>query len=312
MLEENKKKSVEYWDKSAKSWKNKAYSPDGNLTIFPSSQIRNEIVIKDLLSSKNFNSKILDIGCADGRLIRDMLNAGFTEVVGIDNSIEMIAEAKAILKIEFPNLNPDKIFFVADADDISIDNKFDYVSAIGLIEYVKDVNLFLSSVENLLEIDGIAYIESRNKLFNLVTANDYTLNIDSPSELIHELDAISHLSPVQGDDKEKLVLETYQSIGECLNETNSSQPKEIKIFNEYPFNLPQYTPNEIVEFCSSCNLNVEEVVYYHCHPFAPRFGVELTQLFNQLGVLMQPLGYTDLGALICSAFVAKVKKISKN
>jgi 2-polyprenyl-3-methyl-5-hydroxy-6-metoxy-1,4-benzoquinol methylase len=311
LLEKNKKKSIKYWDKSAKSWKNKAYSPDGNFTIFPSSQIRNEIVIKDLIASKNFSSRILDIGCADGRLIRDMLNAGFTQVMGIDNSAVMIDEAKKLLKLEFPELDADKIFFIADADKISINNKFDYVTAIGLIEYVQDINIFLSSVENLLDDNGSAYIESRNKLFNLVTANDYTLNIDSPRELIEELDSISHLSPIKGKDKEKLLLNTYQYIGEHLNESNTNEPKEIKVFDKYPFDLPQYSPLELMQHCSFSNLLVDEVVYYHCHPFAPRFGEEFSQLFNQLGVLMQPIGYTNLGALICSAFVAKVKK-SKN
>lgn len=75
---------------------------------------------------------------------------------------------------------------------------------------------------------------------------------------------------------------------------------------KYPFGLPQYTPKEMVKLCEQNRLKVNEVIYYHCHPFAPYYQNVMPQLFNQLGLLMQPLGYTPIGSLICSAFIAKI------
>src|SRR3989344_5139453 len=127
MLDENKEKSIEYWNNNAKNWKRIAYNPEGDLSLFPTSQVRNEVVINELIKLGKKNAKILDIGCADGRLIRDMLKAGFTQVKGIDNSEKMIVEAKSLLKEEFPELNQDNIFFVEDADKLSsLNEKFDY------------------------------------------------------------------------------------------------------------------------------------------------------------------------------------------
>ncbi|MDC0239193.1 class I SAM-dependent methyltransferase [Candidatus Thioglobus sp.] len=307
MLDKNKSKSIDYWNSSSGTWKNIAYSPDGNLTVFPSSQIRNGIVISELSKMKK-DKKILDIGCADGKLIREMLDAGFTYVKGVDNSPDMISEAKRILKKDYPNLNPDDIFFVADADGIVLDENFDVITAIGLIEYVKDINLFISKVYDLLKHNGIAFIESRNKLFNIFSANEYTSNIKDMPNLIRELDLVKKFSPIQSNSTDAVVLETMSEIANGLSRKDLDSDIKKKSFKKYPFELPQYTPLEFVDLCKEANLKMKEVVYYHCHPFAPRYGIEFPQLFNKIGVLMQPLGYTPIGAIIGSAFVSKIEK----
>jgi len=307
MLDKNKEESINYWNDSAAMWKNKAYSPDGNFTVFPSSQMRNGVIIKEL-SNIDKSKKILDIGCADGKLILDMLDAGFTDVKGIDNSPDMILEAKNLLKDSYPNLDPDSVFFVADADKMLLDEKFDIVTAIGLIEYVKDPSIFLSQVYGLLNHRGIAFIESRNKLFNIFSANEYTSNIENMPNLIEELGLISDLSPMQSEFTEKVVFETMTAISKELNPRDLDAKVERKKFEEYPFDLPQYTPLELLDLCKESGLTTRSVVYYHCHPFAPRYGVEFPQIFNKIGVLMQPLGYTPIGAVICSAFVSKLEK----
>ena len=53
-----------------------AYSDKRNYTLFPSSEIRNFEII-DFLRDKNKKSKILDIGCADGKLMEDLIKLGF-------------------------------------------------------------------------------------------------------------------------------------------------------------------------------------------------------------------------------------------
>ena len=70
-----------------------AYSDKRNYTLFPSSEIRNFEII-DFLRDKNKKSKILDIGCADGKLMEDLIKLGFKNLSGIDNSENMISMQK--------------------------------------------------------------------------------------------------------------------------------------------------------------------------------------------------------------------------
>jgi hypothetical protein len=155
---------------------------------------------------------------------------------------------------------------------------------------------------------GTAFIESRNKLFNIFSANDYTSNIKDMPNLIKELDLIEYLSPIQSKSTDRIVFETMAEISNGLSSKDLGSDIKKKSFRKYPFELPQYTPLEFVDLCKEANLTMKEVVYYHCHPFAPRYGIEFPQIFNKIGVLMQPLGYTPIGAIICSAFVSKIEK----
>jgi 2-polyprenyl-3-methyl-5-hydroxy-6-metoxy-1,4-benzoquinol methylase len=306
MLEEQKKRSIQYWNDSAKSWKNKAYSPDGNYTTFPSSLVRNDIVINELLKYKDKNIRILDIGCADGGLICQMVQNGFTNIVGIDNSPEMIIQAKKDFKKQFPEIDCENIFIYKDADDDFFDEKFDVVTAIGLIEYVKDIDAFFKKLKSIMINDGLALIESRNKLFNIFSANQYTINdVSNIKSLIEELDDIKHLSSSQNQAEK--ILTSIHDMSHKLKNFDLKEEIIPKSFEEFPFDLAQYSPKEFIKIINKQNFDVFEFSYYHCHLFPPRYGKNFQQLYNLIGVLMQPLGETPLGALICSAYVAKIK-----
>ena len=49
-------------------------------------------------------------------------------------------------------------------------------------------------------------------------------------------------------------------------------------------------------------------MYFHFHPFAPAFERGHPRLFNRLGVAMERLCETPIGALQASAFVAAFVK----
>jgi hypothetical protein len=50
------------------------------------------------------------------------------------------------------------------------------------------------------------------------------------------------------------------------------------------------------------------VVYWHCHPFPPRYEPSMPRLYNRLSLLLGPLGYTSVGAWCGSSFVAVLRK----
>src|SRR3989338_2676733 len=213
MKEENKPQSIEYWNKMAGLWEEMAFNKKQDYMKFPTSQIRLDLTVSEIVKEFDTAAQILDIGCATGNLVLALIKKGYNNVIGIDNSPKMIAIAKERLKTEFPFLNPDKVFFVSDADSLQFKEEFDVVTAMGLIEYVKDPIGFLESVNKLLKDKGVAYIESRNKLFNLSSANQFTLKNNDHKDLIEQIDIIKEFSPIHKDEEvHQVVLETFKSM----------------------------------------------------------------------------------------------------
>jgi len=305
MKQEDKQDSIKYWDEHAHLWEGKAYDKDKQYLNFPVSQQRQDITVEAVEKmAKDKSASIIDFGCADGELVIDLLKRGFTNIKGIDNSSEMIETAKEKMRKEVSDLNPDKVFFVADADDFDEAEKFDFVIAMGLIEYLLDIDGFFGKLKRILKPNGCAFIESRNKLFNLFSANEHTVR-SSMSELTEELKDVARFSPInQKDEVEKIAAKTFSLVPENLKDIGGGETKK---FEKFPFDLPQFTPKEIESFCHKQELKLENVVYYHYHSFLPKFEKEFPIVFNRLALLMQPLGYTPLGATNCSAFIALIK-----
>ena len=282
-----------------------AYDTDNKkASIFPSSQIRQNIVLDEIKNRIKKDAKILDMGCADGNLVIELIKNGYTNVKGIDNSPKMIEEAKHQLKKD--GYTDENIFSVADIDnsDFFENETFDVVIVMGLIEYAQDLNHFFNLIYILLEEEGIAFIESKNKLFNLFSANEYTINSDI-RDLVEELDNVKHLSH---SNLEKTLFNMYSTISNNLAKIKERELKKKIKYKTYPFKLPQYSPGQLIFHLEEEGLITKNIIYYHCHPFPPRYRKDFPELYDELSILMQPLGYTSLGALICSAFVMEVKK----
>ena len=197
MKKEEKKESIKFWDVHAKLWEVKAYDKKRKFLNFPISGARQEITVSGISKlAKRKSVSICDLGAANGELVIDLLKKGFINATGTDNSPKMVKTAKKKLKKEMPHLNPDDIFFVEDADEFGKGNKFDFVSAMGLIEYLEDVKGFFKKLGDSLNQGGYAFIESRNKLFNLFSANGYTLQF--PAEgLVNDLEYSVKFSKIQ-------------------------------------------------------------------------------------------------------------------
>ena len=159
MREEDKERSIKYWNHVANKWGYMAHGEDGHLLTFPTSQVRHDIIANEIVKTNKREEKILDIGCADGKLARILMKNGYSQILAIDNAPMMIKEAKRQMKEQFSDIDSDGIFAVGDADNLLFEEKFDFITAMGLIEYVQNVDSFLSRIANLLNVGGIAYIE---------------------------------------------------------------------------------------------------------------------------------------------------------
>ena len=104
--------------------------------------------------------KFLDIGCGGG-LVSEPLSRLGASVTGIDASSKNIEVAKIHakknnLKIKYLNTSPEKK---------QIQDKFDVILNLEVIEHVENVNLFMKSSTELLKNNGIMFIATINRTF---------------------------------------------------------------------------------------------------------------------------------------------------
>ena len=104
--------------------------------------------------------KGLDIGCG-GRLVCEPLSRLGADVTGIDASSKNIEVArihakKSGLKIKYFNTSPEKK---------EVNEKFDVILNLEVVEHVENLDLFLKSSSDLLKKNGIMFIATINRTF---------------------------------------------------------------------------------------------------------------------------------------------------
>ena len=108
--------------------------------------------------------KILDIGCGGGLVCEPLTRLG-AQVTGIDASYKNIEVAKihakkSNLKIKYLNASPEKN---------KINEKFDVILNLEVVEHVDNLDLFLKSSSELLKKNGIMFIATINRTFESYT-----------------------------------------------------------------------------------------------------------------------------------------------
>ena len=104
------------------------------------------------------NLKILDIGCGGGLISEPMSRLG-AEVTGIDASNKNIQVAKLHakknnLKIKYHNILP---------ENLDLQNEFDIILNLEVVEHVENLDLYLSSCFALLKKNGIMLTATINR-----------------------------------------------------------------------------------------------------------------------------------------------------
>lgn len=313
MTEQNKITKA-YFDEVSEDWFRRAYDPENTFIAFPTGKVRQGITISEM-KKLNTGKRVIDLGCGTGQLVIELLKIGY-DVIGIDNSPKMIAEARNLLAKELLRLDGSEIFQIRNCINQDITDRFDVVTAMGVLEYLEDDFAFFKAINSLLKDKGFAFIECRNRLFNINSGNQYTLSESESGvlkELILQLDSIKKYSPVSIEEIIEIQANVFKEIAENIEKESDAKiltPGEIPVLKEYPTKMVrgQYTPKKIEEFAKKVGLNLKYVIYYHCHPYLPRYEKLFPTVFNRIAFLMQPLGYTMLGSTISSAFVAVIEK----
>jgi 2-polyprenyl-3-methyl-5-hydroxy-6-metoxy-1,4-benzoquinol methylase len=214
-------------------------------------------------------ARALDLGCGAGDAIWPMARRGM-QCLGVDFAPSMIEFARRGAK-EHSLSNCE--FAVGSVLEYPLKSRhFDLAFALGVIEYLslKEVEQLLWRVWDAMVPDGSLVLESRNRLFNLVSFNDFTvqeIETGNLAALLEEALAIVS-APTMSECLEALVqlkntpdvLETYPAVG---------VPVQIR---------HQYTPGQLSRLLSSCGFQPAALSGYHYHGLTPRLMRELPKM----------------------------------
>ncbi len=316
MIKNNQKKlTTKFFNEVSSEWSERTYDPSGQYLKFAGNKARMETVLNEI-KILGLRGKILDIGCGSGQLVIELLKLG-NKAYGIDIAEMMISNSKNNLKNAKLDADPNNIFKTSDLDDLRGSKEtYDAVTGLGLLEYLDTDDELFKVLKKIIPSKSFAFVECRNKFFNIFSANSYTEQLtknNKYSSLIKSFSESSKYSPIQEKDIPKIQTAVSIETGKFLEEVVQKDEwyeTAVKKFTNYPKGMVrrQHTPQELEKSAKKYGFELKYVVYWHAHPYPPAFEKSFPKIYNKLSFLMAPLGRTPLGAWMCSSFVAVLQK----
>jgi SAM-dependent methyltransferase len=238
-----------FFDTTSSEWRRKA---EGRLQRVNVIAQRNACVhrVQQTLRSES----MLDVGCGTGELVVEMAAKG-VQATGIDFAPEMIRACEEKRLAEGAD---NARFYCSSVFDYPAEEESEaLVSALGFIEYISPSELrhFLAFAHRVLRQGGALAVGSRNRLFNLVSFNDYT----SMELQLGTVDALM---------REAIAIEGGAEV-EAIHSPDLPRPEShprtvINVATRY-----QYTPGELAAIVREAGLVPEAIYPVHYHALPP-------------------------------------------
>lgn len=232
-------------------------------------------VVGRLESVKQF----LDLGCGSGDLAIEMARLGLN-CVGVDFAPKMVSIARR--RADEMHLSDRCEFVAASVLEFTPDGPpFDLVAALGLIEYFsfEETGHVFDRCREFLAEDGTLVVGSRNRLFNIVSFNDYTrMEIDAGN-----LDMLM---------AEALAICAADSTEDCLEAITALDQPQAPL-SDYPVTgVPvsvrhQYTPGQLCRLLRDCGFKAVSLSPVHYHVAPPLFLKSRPDLHARMALEMQ-------------------------
>lgn len=290
----------DYFDRHAHAWVEAAYVGD---VRFPVGSERVRLAIEGVAPAMSQGARLVDLGCGGGQLCVHAASLGW-RTVGVDVAPAMIEEARAAagdLEIDW---------LVAPYDESGLpDGEFDAVTALGLIEYLDEDDGLFAEAARLLRPGGRFAVSCRNRLYNLLSANEYTdaEYAQEAPRLLAELR--EHLAATRADELYALgqsLQDAADELGAAAEADRSVPPPELHDHvRAYKSGRRQHTPRDLDPVAQRHGLGAVETLALHPHPLPPALEPLAPRLYNRLAVAWQrPLERSPAGLAYSTAFVA--------
>jgi SAM-dependent methyltransferase len=95
--------------------------------------------------------RILDVGCASGRLLANLRDRGFANVIGLDPSPACAAAAARLYSIDVRTMTL--------GDIAQTGERFDVIVLVGVLEHLRDLGGAFAQLRSILSPAGLLYVE---------------------------------------------------------------------------------------------------------------------------------------------------------
>jgi SAM-dependent methyltransferase len=278
MLSEQQKQTLKFFDDGARAWEQRARGENADVNIIKQ---RNDVVLRVAESTPSIR-RALDIGCGTGDLCCD-LGARGTHVVGVDFAADMVRiSTERAAKASLKNVK----FLCTSIFDYDFGaGPFDLISANGFIEYISldELNRLLDMVHRHLTSAGSLVLGSRNRLFNLVSFNEFTeaeLREGTYEALAREAIAIGRGADVQSLAEIDVV--AWPEQGRAYTRTG------VDVASRY-----QYTPAQLARLLGEHGYATKRIVAAHVHPAMPAFRAAHPDVHAVVAEYLQQYSWDD-------------------
>ena len=300
---------ADYFDRHAQRWVEAAYVGGVRFPVGPE---RVRLAIEGVAPAMSDGSRLVDLGCGGGQLCIHAAQVGWN-AVGVDVAATMIDEARA-------KAGGSDVEWIVGAYDESglADGEADAVTALGLIEYLDDDAGLVAEAARVLRPGGRFAVSCRNRLYNLLSVNDYTQSeLDGVSgsepqspEASRLLDELRDgLGAASDDDLHALALSVADSADElraAVEADRAEPPPELHDHvRAFQRGRRQHTPAELEALAAQHGLRHLETLALHPHPLPPALEALAPRTYNALALAWQrPLERSPVGLAFCTAFVS--------
>jgi SAM-dependent methyltransferase len=290
----------EYFDRHAQEWVEAAYVGE---VKFPVGGERVRLAVEGVAPAMRDSARLADLGCGGGQLAVHAARLGWRPV-GVDVAPSMIDEAR----IAGEGLEIDWIVAAYDESGLP-DADFSAVTALGLIEYLEDDDALFREARRLLRAGGRFAVSCRNRLYNLLSVNDYTAEslATDATELFDELR--SELERASDDDVHALAYSLAEAADDLRIAADADRAEPPREYHDhvraFVRGRKQHTPREINEVAHGHGFRHLETLALHPHPLPPALEQLAPRAYNALALAYQrPLERSPVGLAFCTAFVA--------
>lgn len=233
--------------------------------------------ILGLLKHYHISGTILDVGSGLGREAKYLSQNGY-EVVGVDNTDEMIAWARENVT--------EATFYKADQREFELDYVFDAAYSVGstfLYNYMnEDAIQTLTCIRKHLKKDGLLYLDMRNAMFFVTPDGRKWLSEELQEEVFVEGERYRLYTQFSMDYRNQLLHRDYRwELGKL------GSKKEHLIHR-------LYFPKEMEYLLQTCGFRVKEIFDYPAPHIKSLEGEDKISFHNEMdGRRMQIIAFAE-------------------